>query len=147
MKLANSANIRVFCKEGEDNEAIAGGLKLLLPFDAEKEKARIDEQKAEGFDERQIEILSVMLTKERHLNAFIESLMKRLGGERKTLLEQLGSRLDDDLDFFIRLDKEMLLKGRFVLTDSGNCYHIRISIAAFPKRREKAAEMLRRLLE
>ncbi len=146
MKLANNAAIRVFCKEGEDKALLLEKLKLLLPFDLEKEKIKIEEQKAEGFDEKQILILSVMLEKGRHVNAFIENLLKRLGDEKKTLIEQLDSRLDDDLDFFIRLDKDMLLKDKFVLTDSGNCYHIRISIAAFPKRKEKAAAMLKELL-
>ncbi len=146
MKLANNAGIRVFCGEGEDKEAVIGKLKLLLPFDAEKERIRIEEQTAEGFDEKRIKILSVTLTKDRHLNAFISNLLKILGDEKKTLLEQIDSRLDNELNFFIRLDKEMLLKDKFVLTDSGNCYHVRISVAAFPKRREKAIAMLKGLL-
>ncbi len=147
MKLANNAGLRVFCKEGEDRELILEKLRLLLPFDIEKEKIKIAEQKTEGFDEKQILVISVMLTKDRHLKAFIQNLLEKLGDEKKTLLKQIDSRLDDDLDFFIRLDKEMLLKNKFVLTDSGNCYHIRISIAAFPKRREKATEMLMELLK
>ncbi len=122
-------------------------LKLLLPFDLGKEKVKITDQAAEGFDEKRIAILSVMLTKDRHVNAFIENLIKRLGDEKNTLLEQLDSRLGNDLNFFIRLDKELLLKDKFALTDSGNCCHIKINIAAFPKRREKAAEMIRKILK
>ncbi len=147
MRLANNVNIRVFCKEDEDKELLLEKLRMLLPFDAEKEKIKITEQKAEGFDEKQILIISVSLVKERHVSAFIENLLSRLGDEKKTLLEQLESRLDNNLDFFIRLDKELLLKDKLVLTDSGNCYHIKINIAAFPKRRARAAEMLRELLK
>jgi len=51
VKLANSVNIRVFCKEDEDKEAIAGKLKLLLPFDIGKEKNGhiIEKMKRAGF--------------------------------------------------------------------------------------------------
>ena len=146
MKLANNINVRVFCTEDEDKNLIVEKLKLLLPFDLEKEKIRFEEQKAEGFEEKKIYVIRAFLAKDRHINAFIENLVSRLGEEKKTLLEQLDSRLDDDLNFFIRLDKDMLLKNKFVVTDSGNCYHIKINIAAFPKRREKAVEVLNKLL-
>ncbi len=146
MKLANNTGIRAFCKEGEDKELLLEKLKLLLPFDVQDEKIKIEEQTAEGFDEKRIVIISVILTKDRQINAFIDNLLSRLGDEKKTLLEQLESRLDSELNFFIRLDKEMLLKDKFVLTDSGNCYHIKISMAAFPKRRETATTLLKGLL-
>ncbi|MBI4439255.1 hypothetical protein HY640_04950 [Candidatus Woesearchaeota archaeon] len=48
--------------------------------------------------------------------------------QRKLLLLQMDSRLD----------KERFLKGECVLTDGGSCFHIRISVAAFPKTRERA---------
>ena len=122
--------------------------KVEVPAKFEKlvgEVEKIEELKAEGFDGKRLDVIRVALIKDRHINAFIESLVAKLGEEKKTLLEQLDSRLDDNLNFFIRLDKEMLLKDKFVLTDSGNCYHIKISIAAFPKRREKAVGVLKEL--
>jgi len=146
VKLANNIKIRVFCKGDEDKNLIVEKLKLLLPFDLEKEKIKLEERKAEGFDEKKIYVIRAFLTKDRHINAFIENLVDRLGEEKKTLLEQFESRLDDDLNFFIRLDKDMLLKNKFVVTDSGNCYHIKINIAAFPKKREKVIEVLNKLL-
>ena len=146
MRLANSVSVRVFCREEEDRELIVNRLKLLLPFDLEKEKIKIEERSAEGFEDRQIKIFSVELDRERHTNAFVNNLVEKLGDEKKTLLEQLESRLDDELNFFIRLDKEMLLKDRFVLTDSGNCYHIRVNIASFPRSRANAVKVIRALI-
>ena len=139
MKLANNVNIRVFCKPEEDASLIKE--KLLLPFDLKKEKIAIKAQKAEGFQERTIMIFSALLEKERHVKAFLENLNEKLGEETQTLIEQWESRTDDNLDFFIRLDKDMMMKNKLVLTDSGNCYHIKINLAAFPKRKEKAREI------
>lgn len=146
MRVVNNISVRVFCREVKDRELIVTKLKLLLPFDLEKEKVKIEERSAEGFEDRQIKIFSVELNRERHTNAFINNLIENLGEEKKTLLEQLESRLDNELNFFIRLDKEMLLKGRFVLTDSGNCYHIRINIASFPKSRANAVNAIKNIL-
>jgi RNA binding exosome subunit len=143
VKLANNVNLRVFCKEDEDKKLIVSKLKALLPFDLEKEKITIDEKKADGFNDTAIWILSVTLAKERHVNAFLKLLSEKLGEEKKTLLEQATTRLDDELNFFIRLDKTMLLKDKFVLTDSGKCYHIKINIAAFPKKVEKGLIVLK----
>lgn len=147
VKIANNIHVRVFCKEKEEKKLVVEKFKQLLPFDLDKEKIKIEEQKAEGFDRKRVDVIKAALTKERHIDAFLENLVEKLGEDRKTLLEQLDSRLDGDLNFFIRLDKEMMMKDKFVLTDSGNCYHIRINIAAFPKKREKAVAVLKELLE
>lgn len=146
MRLANNAEIRVFAKEGEDVQEITGKLKVLLGFDPEKEKVELRDRAAEGFEERKIHIISAYFDKERQLSAFLSGLSEKLGNEKETLLEQVDSRTDDNLDFFIRLDKEMLLKGKYVLTDSGNCYHIKISLAAFPKKKEKAEGIVKKIL-
>ena len=145
MKLANTVSLRAFCKPEEDKSLVVEKLKLLLPFDLEKEKIAINAQKAEGFEERTIRIITATLTKDRHIKAFLENLNQKLGSEKQTLIEQLQSRVDDDLNFYIRLDKEMMLKDKFILTDSGSCYHIKINLAAFPKKREKAGEIVRKI--
>lgn len=147
MKIANNVNLRVFCREDEDKDLIVKKLKALIPFDIEKEKIKISEKGSRGFGEKTIHVIRAELTKGRHVKAFLENLFSRLGEEKRTLLEQIDSRLDDDLNFFIRLDKEMLLKDRFVLTDSGGCYHVRINVASFPKNRENGIEILKQALK
>ena len=146
MKIANNVSLRVFCREDEDKELIISKLKLLLPFDIGKEKIRINERAVHGFGEKIIHVIRTELTKDRHVKAFLENLFLRLDEEKKTLLEQIESRLDDDLNFFIRLDKQMLLKDKFVLTDSGKCYHIRINVASFPKNRQNGIVILKKVL-
>ena len=68
----------------------------------------------------------------------MNNLTKNIDGEQKNLiLEQIESRLDDNLDFFLRFDKKEYIENNMLrLTDSGNCIHIKISVAAFPKKRE-----------
>ena len=54
-------------------------------------------------------------------------------------------RLDEECNFFIRLDKEKLMNGECWITDSGDCYHIKISVAAFPKKKERAKQVVEQI--
>ena len=139
MKLLNSAELSVFAKPEEDSAAIKQALLSLVPFNLADEKLKLEEKIATGFSERKIKIFRIALAKDKHLNLFIRHLLANLdAGQKKTLLEQAESRLDENLDFFIRFDKFSLLNNVFELTDSGGCFHIKLSMAAFPKKREVA---------
>ncbi len=147
MKYFHSIKLTVFCKPEDDEEKIKQALVSLVPFDFEKEKIELKSQKADIILDRKITILEVTLQKQRYTQAFFEYLMSKLDDrQRKILVEQKESRLDDTADFFIRLDKEYLLENKFVLTDDGNCFHIRISIAAYPAKKEVAMKILDKIL-
>ena len=148
MKTIHFIAIRVFSHEdkGDDTALIIKKLTSLFPFDLEKEKIVIKTKKAEGFADKIIIVFTVMLTKDRHVNGFLSNLAEKLGDEAKTIIEQVDSRVDDELNLFIRLDKEMMMKDKYVLTDSGNCYHLRVNLAAFPKKKEKAAGIVSQIL-
>jgi RNA binding exosome subunit len=139
MKYAHFVEMRVFSKEEDDENAIRNKIAELFPF----EKLEIESKTTFGFEEKKIIILTVHIKKNNHINKFISSLLERLGEEqKKTLLSQMDSRLDNNLHFFIRLDKGALLEDKYTLTDSGNCFHFRISIAAYPHDREIAKKII-----
>jgi len=147
MKRFNNIHLSVFCYPEENYETLKEKLISLLPFNIEKEKIILKESKAEGFNERQIKILEMILEKERHTNAFFDNLLSKLTEAQKDLLlRQAESRLDKDFNFFVRLDKEKLLNNRFFITDSGNCYHIKLNLAVFPRKKELALHFVKELL-
>lgn len=149
MKIAHSVTIRVFCSQEENEEDIMSGLKWLVPLDFDKEKVIVQQKLAEGFNERKIRVIEATLTKERHTRAFIESLQERLLEHNKNLLlHQLVSRIDDNANFFVRFEKENVARNLSLLvTDGGNCYHIRIKVAAYPSTKEAAMRIMRNVLE
>lgn len=140
MKLAHQIKAKVFSYEkfNEDAKLILDKFLQLFPFDLKEEKIELKKTKTVGFNENEITILDVTLAKERHTNQFLENLMKNLDEEQKKLiLSQVEQRLDDNLDFFLRFDKDEYIKNnKLALTDSGKCFHIKMSVAAFPKKRE-----------
>ncbi len=149
MDVAHSVTVRVFCGQEENESEVVNGLKSLLPFDLEKEKIAIKRQNALGFGDRKISIFEVTLTKNRHVKAFLGTLLPKISAtDKQMLLRQLDSRIDDDANFFVRFEKETLAKrNELLLTDSGNCYHVRIKMAAYPSNKEKAMKLVKELIE
>ena len=147
MKIAHQIKIKVFSyeKNNEDEKLILDKFLQLFPFNLEYEKVNLKKTYAEGFHGTKITIFEVTLVKERHTNQFIENLTKNLDAEQKKLiLSQIESRLDNHLDLFLRFDKkEYLENNKLMLTDSGNCFHMKISIAAFPKNRELGLNLVK----
>ena len=104
---------------------------------------------ASGFEDRKITIFEAKLEKEKHTKIFLDNLINNLDEvQKKLILEQAESRLDHNLDFFLRFDKsEYMENNKLILTDSGNCFHIMISVAAFPSKREIALSIIKSLFE
>nr|MCK4929763.1 hypothetical protein [Nanoarchaeota archaeon] len=145
MRFANNIKVSVFVKPEEDEASIKKHLLALFPFDLEQEKIIFNRSNATGFNQKEIVILEVDLKKERHTNAFLNFLKEKLNEQQKSVLVKQENRLDDECNLFIRLDKNKLLNNEFWITDSGECYHIRISIAAFPKKKEKARVVVEKI--
>ena len=148
MKIAHFIEIRVFSYEEDNEEQIVEKIKELIPFDFNKEKIELKKKNAFGFNDKIISVICVGIKKQNHTSKVIEKLLKKLNNDqKKLLLKQLQSRLDKDLHFFIRLDKDKLLKNEYWITDSGNCFHFKIAIAAYPHKREVGEKIVEELLK
>ena len=148
MKHLHNVVISVFAREHEDISQIREKLASLVPFGMEQEKVQVKQQTAMGFKDKKIKIFEIRLDKERHLKKFLEFLVGMLSEKQKEMLaSQKESRLDEKLDFFIRLDKQKWLDGGAFITDSGDCFHIKMSIAAFPAKREAALAVIDKIFK
>ena len=145
MKLANIVKVNVFIKPEESEEPVKNAFLRLFPFSLEEEKIFFRKSKAKGFNQREIIVYEADLIKGRHINEFLEFLNSKFDEQQKKMLVLQENRLDDNLDFFIRLDKQCLANNSYNITDCGDCFHIRISIAAFPRKREAALEVVKRI--
>lgn len=148
MKQIHKIVITAFAKPEEDTEAVKEGLKKLTAINLENEKVELKEQTATGFEERKIKIFKTTLSRQQHIKEFIRQLKEKLGKQCETLIEQKQSRLDQEsLDFYIRIGKDKWMEDKEMkLTDSGYCYHIKITLAAYPAKREKGLEIIEKIL-
>jgi len=148
MKLAHFIEMRVFSKENDNEDLIKEKILNLFPFDFKEEKIEVISKTVEGFENKKIKISTVSIKKQRHTTAFIKNLMKNLDlDQKKLLINQLESRLDKSLHFYIRFDKEKLLEDKFFITESGNCFHLNIAIAAYPHKRETAIDIVTAMIK
>ncbi len=148
MKLVNNIRFRVFCAPEENREEIRTALFSLLGYTAQEvaeQKISLKETNAKGFNQRTLVIIEAALEKERHCNKFLKQFVEKLSSEDRKLLLSQENRLDDDMNFFIRLHKDALLDGRYALTDSGNCFHISMNLEVHPRRREFARKVIEQI--
>ena len=153
MLYVHNIHITVFCKPEDDESKIKEGLFKIIPFDLndEKVKKEIDFkiESASIVDERKMKIFTIILKKQKHTNEFIKSLFSKLGKNNFEVMKtQIDSRVDDNASFFIRIDKdELIYNDKYILTDSGACFHIRMSVAAYPSNKEKALVVVKQIFE
>jgi len=147
MKYAHSAKLTVFSDLYENSEEILNSFISFFPFNLEENKIGLKKSTAQGFNESKIKIFEVVLAKSNLISQFLEKIMENINAQQKQLvIGQAESRLDEDLNFFLRFDKEAWISDRkLFITDSGRCFHLKISIAAFPKKREIALQVVRKL--
>jgi RNA binding exosome subunit len=85
----------------------------------------------------------VKLEKQKHIKDFLNSLKEKLTDEQKNLLiAQADSRLNDEMQYFMRFDKVRFLQDELWLVDHGDCIHIKITVACYPNNRETALEVI-----
>lgn len=147
-QLIHNISVRVFEKNEDQIDNIYHVFKQLLPVDFEEEKINLDHQKAEGFEEETIHILSMETTKRRNNWLLLRNIFENLKEEDKhKLYEQRKTRVDKQGYFYIRLDKNSLLNQEYKVTEKGDCFHFKIKIAAFPKKRETIMDSVETILE
>ena len=144
MKYVHNITFSVFIKPDESLETIKEQLVQLIPLDIEEEKLQLIQSEVTGITSN-ITILELTLKKERHTNAFLDAFKEKLSSEQLEQLRTQENRLDEQLFYFIRLDKDKL--PELILTDSGHCVHIKMSIAAFPKKKENALNIVKELFK
>jgi len=149
MKKVHHIWITVYCKPEDDESTILENLNNFFPFDLKEEKIPVKRKSAMSIEERKIVIFQVHLDKQRHIKKWIPKLNEILGGDqKKLLLKQIESRLDEGNHFFLRFDKKKLIEEqKFLLTDHGNCFHIKMSIAAFPTSRDSSLEVVKKIFQ
>ncbi len=146
---AHSIIVEVFVKPGENLDLIKSTFIRLFPFDLKEEKITLHQKSAIGFNEQIIDTLRITLKKQRHIKAFLNNLFDKLDEDTKQqILYQSDQRLDEELYFYLRFDKHLLLeKNQFHLINEGDCFYIKFKVAAFPKKKKEALAIIDKLLK
>lgn len=128
---------RAFCHSTEDLEKVKRAMTNALG------DAELKVTSTEGHHGNPILLLEATVTDKDDIAEFFS----RLGPDgRDTILETLGSRLDDSCNLFVRLDKQAAFRGDMRLASGDDVISIRIHVNAFPARSEIAREIIMQFL-
>lgn len=64
------------------------------------------------------------------------------------LMDTLETRLDDKSNFYIRIKLDSFIdKKQLILTDKGDCIHIKAKVAAYPSTKENALNVIKKIIQ
>jgi RNA-binding protein len=130
--------LRTFCHATEVEERVmkammfvSGGLEPMVTH-------------SEGYHGNKILIMELAITRKADIRAFFKSIpMDAL----EELLASVDQRMDEDGQIFFRLDKQKAFEEQMVIFTGDDCIHVRAKVESYPKRREKALENAKILLQ
>jgi len=143
MKLLHNIKISVFeYQDSDDFERIKPCLEWLCGFDIKKQLVI---KKMDEFNDKNLITFELKISKQQQLRSIINNINENLTKEQK--IKILNEKLDENLHYFFRFDKKHFLNKELVLTNSGICFHIRLNIAAYPKKKEIGLSNFQKLFE
>ncbi len=117
-----------------------------MTFASGIEDIKVD--RSEGYHGNKILIMTCTVSRKADIRSFFRRLSKE---DLSLLLDSVDRRMDDDGQFFFRLDKQKAFLEELVVSSGDDCIHVRAKVESYPKRREKALEnakvMLQELLD
>jgi len=165
-RLLHHVIISVFCKPYDDPERVLAGLDTLSPvptkellaldkeYDPERQRTIHHRGKditltvqEEESDDGDMIIYTLFFRKIHDVNGFARKMVECMSdNEWEAYTANPAALLDSDGKLSVRFDKRLLLRGKLVLTDRGDCYAVKAAVAAYPKKQENVERVVRRIL-
>ncbi|MFA5860660.1 MAG: RNA-binding domain-containing protein, partial [Candidatus Thermoplasmatota archaeon] len=125
-------SLRAFAHETEDVEKVRQALRNA----AHVTSVPIEETVADGSHGNRIRILEATVKSAAAERALFRALERDEPGTAARLSKEAPDRLDDHLNFFLRLDKQAAFQGRFVLAKDDDAITARAKARSFPAKGE-----------
>lgn len=132
---------RTFAHATEDLDRVREALGFVAGGEPE-----IEVTEAQGHHRNPIRILEAEHEQAGPIDAFWERLADEPGVVR-TLRNDLGNRLDDDCNLYLRLSKQSAARERVRMATTDDVIRVQAKVAAYPAKPESARETLGEYLE
>ena len=135
MTMFHWVELRAYCHATEDEEKVVAALRTILPAGDLKREA------VGGHFGNPLVSLAVRTERAPEMRDVWRRILEALGTDEA--LHALEDRVDEDGVYHLRLDKQAAFQGRIERPYSADVIDLRAKVAAFPKKREVAIELLR----
>ena len=131
--------VRAFCHATEDEEKVLAAIRTILP------EAEVRRESLEGHFGNPLVSLAARAEKAPAIKDVWRRIVAPLGKDE--IARDLAARIDEDLTYHLRLDKQAAFLGRIERASSGDVLDLRAKVAAYPKKPEVAVRVVREFLE
>jgi RNA binding exosome subunit len=121
--------VRLFCYATEDEERLHA---LIADIAGDND---IDAEMSDGHHGNSMIIFSADLKGDAECRRLFERLGKDIVSD---ICANVGGRMDDDCTFYMRLDKQAAVSGRYEIAHHGDVVSITCKVASHPARKEIA---------
>lgn len=139
--MIHNISYRTFVYGTEDENKVKEAIKTLFP------NSSIQCELTEGHYKTQVLILNGKIDEKSDIRNFIEKLSNIKVSDRKRILRDLGKRVDDKGNLFLRFDKQKAYYNELKIVEHGNSIHVKIKLAAYPAKKDPAMILARNLLD
>jgi RNA binding exosome subunit len=137
--MIHNISYRVFVYGTENEEKVREAIKTLFP------NSNPQTEQIEGYFKNPVLILHDKIGKKRETKDFITILQKLDSSTKKRVLNELYKKMDEKGNLFLRFDKQRAYLGDLKIIEHGDAVHVKIKIAAYPAKKEKAMELAREI--
>lgn len=137
--MIHNISYRVFVYGTENEEKVREAVKTLFP----NSNPQVDS--TEGYFKNPVLILHDKIGKKRETKDFIKILQKLDPSTKKRVLNELDKKMDEKGNLFLRFDKQRAYLGDLKIIEHGDAVHVKIKIAAYPAKKEKAMELAKEI--
>ncbi len=137
--MIHNISYRVFVYGTENEEKVREAIKTLFPNSHPQVEA------TEGYFKNPVLILHDKIGKKRETKDFIKILQNLDLSTKRRILNELDKKMDDKGNLFLRFDKQRAYLGDLKVIEHGDAVHVKIKIAAYPAKKEKAMELAREI--
>jgi RNA binding exosome subunit len=131
-------NFRTFAQATEDVERVRQALRFASGAE------EITSSTNTGYHGNPITVLEARVSDSKRIKAVFRSLGE---GGMRAMLCTLEARMDDESNFFFRLDKQEAYLDRLILADGEDVIAVRAKVKSYPQSRTNAVIAMGRFLE
>ncbi|WP_414469182.1 RNA-binding protein [Methanobacterium sp. ACI-7] len=137
--MIHNISYRVFVYGTENEEKVREAIKTLFP------NSHPETETTEGYFKNKVLILHDKITKKREIKDFIKVLNQLDSSAKKRVINELNNKMDDKGNLFLRFDKQRAYLGDLKIIEHGDAVHVKIKIAAYPAKKERAMELAKEI--
>lgn len=137
--MIHNISYRVFVYGTENEEKVREAIRTLFP------KSHPQKETVEGYFKNPVLILHDKIERKRETKEFIKLLQKLDSSTKRRVINELKSKMDEKGNLFLRFDKQRAYLGDLKIVEHGDAVHVKIKIAAYPAKKEKAMELAREI--